>query len=57
MAMKSTDINTVDCVKEQSEDNSIGITVPYVKSGYCPQKEELSEFLDAVKYLRHSKNL
>ena len=54
--MESTDINIVDWVKEQSEDDSIGIIVQYVKSGYCPQKEELLEFPDAVKYLRHWKN-
>ena len=54
--MESTDINPVDCMKEQSEDDSIGIILQYVKSGYCPLKEELLEFPDAVKYLRHWKN-
>ena len=54
--MESTDINTVDWVKEQSKDDSIAVIVQFVKSGYCPQKEELLEFPDAVKYLRHWKN-
>ena len=51
--LESTYINTVDWVKEQSADDSIGILVQYVKSGYCPQKEELVDYPDAVKYLRH----
>ena len=54
--MESTDINTVDWVKEQSEGDCVGIIVHYVKSGYCPQKEELLEFPDSVKYFRHWKN-
>ena len=55
---QSTDLNTVDWAKEQANDLSIGKILPFVKSGYYPQKEELSEDLpDVFKYLRHWKNL
>ena len=55
---QSTDLNTVDWAKEQANDLSIGKILPFVKSGYLPQKEELSENLpDVFKYLRHWKNL
>ena len=56
--IESTNINTVDWAKEQSRDQFIDRVIYFVKSGYCPQKEELkAEHPEVSKYLRHWKSM
>ena len=56
--LDSTELKSVDWAKEQLEDPHISRAYGFVKSGHCPQREELlSENPEVVKYLRHWKNL
>ena len=53
--VESTDLNTVDWVKEQSNDPDLKTVVQYVASDYCPVTSK--EQANIGKYLRHWKNL
>ena len=56
--LDSTELKSVDWAKEQLEDPHISRVYGFVKSGHCPQREDLlSENPEVVKYLRHWKNL